>query len=63
MNTVLRILAGIALMMLGFFMARIGCMTLVHGLYTGSALSILAGILGIALIAVGIYLFIKGWQW
>ena len=63
MNTVLSILAGVALMMLGFFMARIGCMALVQGLYTGSVLSILAGILGIGMIAVGIYLFIKGWQW
>ena len=63
MNALLRILAGVALMMLGFFMARIGCMALVHGLYTGSALSILAGILGLAMMAGGIYLFIKGWQW
>jgi hypothetical protein len=63
MSTLLRALAGIALMALGFFMARIGCMALVQGVYTGSVLSILAGILGIGMIAVGIYLFIKGWNW
>jgi hypothetical protein len=62
MNTLLRILAGIALMMLGFFMARVGCMVLVEGLYGGSIFSILAGILGIVMIAGGVYLFVKGWQ-
>jgi hypothetical protein len=63
MNALLRILAGIALMMLGFFVARVGCMVLVEGLYGGSILSIVAGILGIAMIVGGIYLFIKGWNW
>lgn len=63
MGTILRLLAGIALTMLGFFFARAGCVTLMEGLYGGSVLSILAGILGIGLMAGGIYLFVKGWQW
>jgi len=62
MSTIVRILAGIALMMLGFLMARVGCMVLVEGLYGGSIFSILAGILGTAMTGGGTYLLIKGWQ-
>lgn len=62
MGGCLRIFGGTALMILGFIIARFGCMVLVTGLYSGSVFSILAGILGIALIAGGVYLFVKGWQ-
>jgi hypothetical protein len=62
MKTVLRILGGIALIILGFGMARAGFVALVEGLYVGSPSSVLAGILGLAMMAGGIYLFIKGWQ-
>jgi len=57
MKSLARIFGGIALMILGFVMARVGCMVLVTGLYEGSVFSIVAGILGIALIAGGVYLF------
>jgi hypothetical protein len=36
---------------------------LVHGLYGGSISSIVFGILGIAMLAGGVYLIIKGWEW
>jgi hypothetical protein len=63
MSTLLRIFDGIALMILGFITARVGCMVLVGGLYERSVFSIVPGILGIAMVAGGIYLFVKGWQW
>jgi len=62
MGSFLRIFGGIIFIIGGFIMARVGCIVLVEGLYGGSVFSILAGILGIAIMAGGIYLFIKGWQ-
>ena len=62
MGGFLRIFGGIILIIGGLVMARVGCMVLVTGLYEGSVFSIVAGILGIAIMAAGIYLFIKGWQ-
>lgn len=63
MSTLLRILGGVALIILGLAMARFGCIALVGGLYAGSPSSIVTGILGLAMMAGGIYLFIKGWDW
>ena len=62
MSTVLRTFTGIALMALGFFMARVGCQVLAEGLYGRSIFSIVTGIVGVVMIAGGIYPFIKGWQ-
>jgi hypothetical protein len=62
MSTLLRIIGGIALIIFGFIMARFGCIALMYGLYGGSISSILLGILGIAMLAVGVYIFIKGWN-
>jgi hypothetical protein len=62
-NSLSRVLAGLALMALGFFVARIGCFALMYGLYEGSISSILLGILGLAMLGGGVYLFIKGWNW
>jgi hypothetical protein len=58
MSTLLRIFDGIALMILGFIMARVGCMVLVGGLYERSVFSIVAGILGIAMVA-GVFTFLS----
>ena len=62
MKILLRIFGGIVLIIGGFLIARIGCMLVVTGLYGGTVLSIVGAILGIALVAGGVYLFIKGWQ-
>jgi len=58
-----RILGGTALLILGFVVARMGCVALMYGLYGGSISLILLGIVGLAMLAGDIYLFIKGWNW
>ena len=63
MSKLSRILGGTALLILGFVVARFGCVALMYGLYGGSISSILLGILGLAMIAGGVYLYIKGWNW
>ena len=63
MSSLSRVLGGIALMILGSIVARLGCVALMYGLYGGSISSIILGILGMAMLAGGIYLFIKGWDW
>ena len=63
MMSLSRILGGTALMILGMIVARMGCFALVYGIYGGSISSILLGILGLATLGGGIYLFIEGWNW
>jgi hypothetical protein len=63
MKSLSRILGGTALMILGVVVARMGCFALMYGIYGGSISSILLGILGIAVLGVGVYLFVKGWNW
>jgi hypothetical protein len=62
MRTLLRIFGGIISIILGLAGARIGCLVLVGGLYERSIFSIVAVILGIALIAGGAYLVIKAYD-
>ena len=63
MKSLSRILGGTALMILGVVVARMGCFALMYGIYGGSISSILLGVLGIAVLGVGVYLFVKGWNW
>jgi hypothetical protein len=63
MKSLSRVLGGTALMILGVVVARMGCVALMYGFYGGSISSILLGILGIAVLGVGVYLFVKGWNW
>jgi hypothetical protein len=63
MRSLSRIVGGTALLMLGFVVARFGCFALMYGLYGGSISSIVLGIVGIAMLGGGIYLFVKGWNW
>jgi hypothetical protein len=62
MRSLSRIVSGAALLILGFVVARMGCFALMYGLYGGSISSIVFGILGIAMLGGGVYLFIKGWD-
>jgi hypothetical protein len=63
MGSLSRVLGGAALLILGLIVARMGWFALLYGLYGGSIFSILLGILGIAMLGGGVYLFIKGWNW